>query len=337
MKAQRRSRAEAIATNRMLLDVPKADVVIVNPTHFAVALKWTRAKGTAPVCVAKGEGEVALRIREVAATAGIPLHSDPPTARALFATVAIGREIAPEHYRAVAAAIRFSDRMRRAARARGAGMTPEALRRLTGLAEARKARDLARLDGLLTRDRQLAGRARRPGRRRSPATSPAAPPLPPAQQALRQAWVDQRIRAAARQRAALAAGIAAARAAAVQSLGKHRALEHLVERGDRDARQRAPPAPSARRRRPRGGRIRVSRENVTPIPSIPIPRSSVDQLSPGRTGCASVSVPVVTISPAAMGRLRGSARSPRPGSAAPARGRRARPAPRPRPPPRRRG
>jgi flagellar biosynthetic protein FlhB len=119
MKAQRRSRAEAIATNRMLLDVPKADVVIVNPTHFAVALKWTRAKGTAPVCVAKGEGEVALRIREVAATAGVPTHSDPPTARALFATVEIGREIAPEHYRAVAAAIRFSDRLRRAARARG--------------------------------------------------------------------------------------------------------------------------------------------------------------------------------------------------------------------------
>ena len=147
MKAQRRSRAEAIATNRMLLDVPKADVVIVNPTHFAVALKWTRAKGTAPVCVAKGEGEVALRIREVAETAGIPLHSDPPTARALFATVEIGREIAPEHYRAVAAAIRFSERMRRAARARGGGMTPAALRRLAGLAEARRARDLARLDG----------------------------------------------------------------------------------------------------------------------------------------------------------------------------------------------
>jgi flagellar biosynthesis protein FlhB len=119
MKAQRRSRAEAIATNRMLLDVPKADVVIVNPTHYAVALKWSRARGTAPVCVAKGEGEVALKIREIAETARIPIHSDPPTARALHATVAIGREIAPEHYRAVAAAIRFADRMRKAARARG--------------------------------------------------------------------------------------------------------------------------------------------------------------------------------------------------------------------------
>ena len=118
VKAQRRGRAEAIATNRMLLDVPKADVVIVNPTHYAVALKWSRARGSAPVCVAKGEDAVALRIREVAETAGVPIHSDPPTARALSATVEIGREIAPEHYRAVAAAIRFSDRMRRAARSR---------------------------------------------------------------------------------------------------------------------------------------------------------------------------------------------------------------------------
>jgi flagellar biosynthetic protein FlhB len=118
VKAQRRGRAQAIATNRMLLDVPKADVVIVNPTHFAVALKWSRTKGSAPVCVAKGEGAVALRIREVAETAGVPVHADPPTARALHAAVEIGREIAPEHYRAVAAAIRFADRVRRAARAR---------------------------------------------------------------------------------------------------------------------------------------------------------------------------------------------------------------------------
>lgn len=119
MKAQRRSRAEAIASNQMMLDVPKADVVIVNPTHFAVALKWSRRKGSAPACVAKGEGALALRIRAVAETAGVPIHSDPPTARALFATVPVGREIAPEHYRAVAAAIRFSERMRKAARARG--------------------------------------------------------------------------------------------------------------------------------------------------------------------------------------------------------------------------
>lgn len=118
MKAQRRSRAEAIATNRMLLDVPGADVVVVNPTHYAVALKWSRAPGSAPVCVAKGVDAVALRIRERAEAAGVPVHSDPPSARALHGTVEIGREIRPEHYKAVAAAIRFADRMRRLARER---------------------------------------------------------------------------------------------------------------------------------------------------------------------------------------------------------------------------
>ena len=67
----------------------------------------------------QGRGGGGATIREVAATAGVPVHADPPTARALFAAVEIGREIAPEHYRAVAAAIRFADRLRQAARARG--------------------------------------------------------------------------------------------------------------------------------------------------------------------------------------------------------------------------
>jgi len=119
MKSQRRARGQAIAMNQMLLDVPKADVVIVNPTHYAIALKWSRSKGSAPTCVAKGEDAVALRIREIAATARIPVHSDPTTARALYASVEVGREIAPEHYRAVAAAIRFADRIRKAGKARG--------------------------------------------------------------------------------------------------------------------------------------------------------------------------------------------------------------------------
>ena len=118
MRGQRRQRAEAIAMNRMLADVPRADVVIVNPTHYAVALRWDRAGGRAPVCVAKGVDEVAARIREAAATAGVPLHSDPPTARALHATIRIGQEVRPEHYGPVAAAIRFAERMRQRARAR---------------------------------------------------------------------------------------------------------------------------------------------------------------------------------------------------------------------------
>ncbi|TCP39101.1 EscU/YscU/HrcU family type III secretion system export apparatus switch protein [Rhodovulum marinum] len=117
VKQQRRQKGIDIATNRMMTDVPQADVVIVNPTHYAVALKWDRATPGAPICVAKGVDEVAARIREVAAASGVPMRRDPPTARALYATVEIGDEIHPEHYRAVAAAIRFAEEMR--ARARG--------------------------------------------------------------------------------------------------------------------------------------------------------------------------------------------------------------------------
>lgn len=117
MKSQRRQKAIEIATKQMIADVAKANVVIVNPTHYAVALKWERGSQKAPVCLAKGVDEVAARIRAVAAEAGVPLHSDPPTARALHATVEVGQEIHPEHYRAVAAAIRFAERMRKRARA----------------------------------------------------------------------------------------------------------------------------------------------------------------------------------------------------------------------------
>lgn len=116
MKQQRRQRAQELALNKMLADVPTADVVIVNPTHFAVALKWDRAAGAAPVCVAKGVDEIAARIRELAHENAVPLHSDPPTARALHASVDIGQEITPDHYQAVAAAIRFAETVRQKAR-----------------------------------------------------------------------------------------------------------------------------------------------------------------------------------------------------------------------------
>lgn len=119
MKQQRRQRATEIATNRMLEDVPNAAVVIVNPTHYAVALKWEMGGETAPICVAKGVDEVAARIREKAKEANVPIHSDPPTARALHATVDIGREISPDHYAPVAAAIRFAEAMREKARKNG--------------------------------------------------------------------------------------------------------------------------------------------------------------------------------------------------------------------------
>lgn len=118
-KAQRRQRGRDIATNRMLLEIPKADVIVVNPTHYAVALNWSKEKGSAPVCVAKGEDEIAARIRDIASESGVPIHSDPPTARAIHATVEIGREIPPEQYRAIAAALRFAEMMRKKARERG--------------------------------------------------------------------------------------------------------------------------------------------------------------------------------------------------------------------------
>ena len=119
LKQKRRQRATEFASNRMLTDVPGAAVVIVNPTHYAVALKWQAGSAGAPVCVAKGTDEIAARIREIAQENHVPVHSDPPTARALFATTRIGAEILPEHYREVAAAIRFADEMRQRAARRG--------------------------------------------------------------------------------------------------------------------------------------------------------------------------------------------------------------------------
>lgn len=113
LKQARRAKAQEIAMNQMMADVPLADVVIVNPTHYAVALKWEGGRLSAPVCVAKGVDEIALRIREVAKDSNVPIHSDPPTARALHAIVAIGEEIKPEHYAAVAVAIRFAETLKR--------------------------------------------------------------------------------------------------------------------------------------------------------------------------------------------------------------------------------
>lgn len=114
-KQTRRQRAYEIAMNQMLSDVPEATVVIVNPTHFAVALKWDPLLEGIPICVAKGGDEIAARIREVAMQSSVPIHSDPPTARALFARIEIGEAIHPEDYQAVAAAIRFAQSMRKQA------------------------------------------------------------------------------------------------------------------------------------------------------------------------------------------------------------------------------
>jgi flagellar biosynthetic protein FlhB len=116
LKQERRARAQQVASNQMVAEVKKADVVIVNPTHYAVALKWSRRPHEAPICVAKGVDAVAKQIREVARENAVPIHSDPPTARALYAELDVGEQIAEAHFQAVAVAIRFAEEMRQKAR-----------------------------------------------------------------------------------------------------------------------------------------------------------------------------------------------------------------------------
>jgi flagellar biosynthetic protein FlhB len=102
IRARIRSQQQAVARRRMMSAVPKADVVVTNPTHYAVALAYQDGSFGAPRVLAKGTGEVALRIRAIAAEAGVPLLEAPPLARALHATVDIGGEIPAALYDAVA-------------------------------------------------------------------------------------------------------------------------------------------------------------------------------------------------------------------------------------------
>jgi flagellar biosynthesis protein FlhB len=98
---------------RMIAAVPKAAVVITNPTHYSIALQYERGM-EAPVCVAKGVDALALKIREVAAEHAVPLVENPPLARALHATVEVDQAIPPEHYKAVAEVIGYVMKLRRA-------------------------------------------------------------------------------------------------------------------------------------------------------------------------------------------------------------------------------
>jgi len=112
IKAKIRQIRQERTRKRMMAAVPKASVVITNPTHYAVALQYERGMN-APVCVAKGVDNIALKIREVAAEHHIPVVENPPLARALHATVEIDREIASDHYKAVAEVIGYVMRLRR--------------------------------------------------------------------------------------------------------------------------------------------------------------------------------------------------------------------------------
>jgi flagellar biosynthetic protein FlhB len=112
VKARVRQIMREMATRRMMADVPKATVVVTNPTHYAVALLYERGgDGSAPRCVAKGKGFVARRIKETAREAGVVLYEDVPLARALYAEVEIGREIPEELYAAVAEVLAYVYRL----------------------------------------------------------------------------------------------------------------------------------------------------------------------------------------------------------------------------------
>lgn len=121
VKGRIRQLRQEKARQRMMAAVPDATVVITNPTHFAVALKYDKSM-KAPVCVAKGADAVALRIREKAKEHDVPIVENPPLARALFASVEIDEAIPTEHFKAVAEVIGFVMKLRRP----GAGWRPSA-------------------------------------------------------------------------------------------------------------------------------------------------------------------------------------------------------------------
>jgi len=106
VKAQRRSRQIAMSRNRMMAAVASADVVLVNPTHFAVALKYEPGR-SAPRVVAKGSGVIAARIREQAETDRVPMVRDIPLTRALHAACELGDEIPVDYYTPVARVLSF--------------------------------------------------------------------------------------------------------------------------------------------------------------------------------------------------------------------------------------
>jgi flagellar biosynthesis protein FlhB len=112
VKGKIRQLRQARARKRMMAAVLKASVIITNPTHFAIALRYERGMN-APICVAKGVDVIARKIREVAEAHGIPVIENPPLARALHGTVEIDQEIPAEHYRAVAEIIGYLMRLRR--------------------------------------------------------------------------------------------------------------------------------------------------------------------------------------------------------------------------------
>ena len=113
LKGQIRSRQREAARRRMLSAVPSADIVVVNPTHYAVAIRYDEAAGGAPRVVAKGMDELAMRIQAIARESGVPVLSAPPLARALYAHVELDQEIPQALYVAVAQVLVYVYQLKR--------------------------------------------------------------------------------------------------------------------------------------------------------------------------------------------------------------------------------
>ena len=112
IKSRIKALQREMARRRMMADVPKADVVVTNPTELAVALRYAAAEMKAPQVVAKGAGFVARRIRQIAAESGVPIVEDKPLAQALYKTVELGREIPYTLYAAVAEVLAYVYRLK---------------------------------------------------------------------------------------------------------------------------------------------------------------------------------------------------------------------------------
>src|SRR5262249_13581099 len=112
IKSKIRSKQRQMAMQRMMQEVPKADVIITNPTHFAVALKYDAANMQAPTVIAKGTDYIALKIREVAKESGVLTMENKPLARAIHAQVEIGESIPAELFQAVAEVLAYVYKMK---------------------------------------------------------------------------------------------------------------------------------------------------------------------------------------------------------------------------------
>jgi len=112
IRSRIRRRQREIALRSMMAEIPKADVIITNPTHYAVALRYKPESMAAPIVVAKGKGYVALRIREIARDHDVPFVENKPLARALFKTVEVGKQIPVELFKAVAEVLAYVYRLK---------------------------------------------------------------------------------------------------------------------------------------------------------------------------------------------------------------------------------